>query len=298
MNSSAGIFRLFLGLGLAGVVLVSGQSGPQRLRVGLIPERNVFDQVARYEALAEHLSGELGPHFELTMLSRYGNIVDRILREELQAAFLGSFTGALASAQLGMEPIARPVNPDGTSTYYGLIFVRVDSGIETVADMKGKRLALVERATTAGYVFPLAYLQDNGVDDPEAHFSEVRFWGSHDASLDAVLENRADVGAAKNTVLEWQTEKDPRIAQKLRILATSPRVPSNGLFISSFVDRKLKDRIAEVLLGLHSAPEGREILIRLGAERFELTRTEDYRPVFDLAEGAGIDIEHYSYINQ
>jgi phosphonate transport system substrate-binding protein len=60
-------------------------------------------------------------------------------------------------------PLARPVNNDGTSTYFGYIFVRKDSNIKETADMKGKTLALVERATTAGYVFPLAWFKLQGV---------------------------------------------------------------------------------------------------------------------------------------
>lgn len=298
MKTSAKALGAFFILAVAAAIVTTAQSGPQVLRVGLIPERNVFDQVGRYETLAEHLSAELEPDFELTMLSRYGNIVERITRREVHAAFLGSFTGALAAAQLDMEPVARPVNRDGTSTYLGRIFVRADSGIETVADMKGKRLALVERATTAGYVFPLAFLKANGVDDLEAYFTEVRFWGSHDATVAAVLAGRADVGAAKNTVMDWQAERDPRIGKELRILAFSSRVPSNGLFVSALVDRRLKEEIRDVLVNLHVTPQGQRILSRLGAQKFELTQTEDYRPVFDLAAAAGIDVEHYSYINE
>ena len=54
--------------------------------------------------------------------------------------FFGSFTYTLARAKLGIEPLARPENKDGISTYYGLIFVRKDSGIKTAKDMEGKRL--------------------------------------------------------------------------------------------------------------------------------------------------------------
>ena len=48
----------------------------------------------------------------------------------MDGSFFGSFTGAMAIEKLGVEPIARPVNLDGTSTYKGYIFVRKDSGIK------------------------------------------------------------------------------------------------------------------------------------------------------------------------
>ncbi len=285
-------------LAVAGPWAATAQSDNPAIKIGLIPERNIFDQVARYETLAEYLSSEVGARFQLTMLSRYGNIVQRITNNEVLAAFLGSFTGGLASAQLGMEPIARPVNRDGTSTYFGRIFVRKDSGIKTVPDMRGKRLALVEKATTAGYVFPRAYLRRHSVEDLGTFFSEVRFWGSHDATVSAVLGGEADIGAAKNTVMDWRMQVDPRIEEELRILAVSPRVPSNGLFMSVLLDAGLKEQVRDLLLNLDNTVKGRAILQKMDALRFEATRTADYGPVFDLAATAGIDIKSYSYINK
>ena len=116
---------------------------------------NVFEQVERFEDLAEALSQQLDRPVRLTMISRYGDVVDRLAERKLDAAFLGSYNGALASVQLEMQALARPVNLDGTATYRGHILVRRDSAIDDVADMKGKRLALVDRSTTAGYLFPL-----------------------------------------------------------------------------------------------------------------------------------------------
>ena len=270
----------------------------QELVVGLIPEMNVFEQVDRFRPLAAFLSERVGAEIELTMLSRYGNIVERIQGKELDAAFLGSFTGALASAQLGMQPVARPINPDGSSTYWGYVFVRGDSGIETVEQMRGQRLALVEKATTAGYVFPVAFFRRNGVQDLESYFSDVQFWGSHDASIQAVLDGQADVGAAKNTIWDHLAAEDPRVTEELVILATSPKVPSNGLFLSREVDPALRAEIRSTLLTLHEDPEGAEVLRELRALGFVITDIQSYEPVFELASEAGIEMSSYAYRNQ
>ncbi len=268
------------------------------LTIGLIPEMNVFEQVDRFRLLADFLSARIGRPVKLSMLSRYGNIVERIVKKEVDAAFLGSFTGALASAQLGMEPVARPINLDGSSTYWGYIFVRRDSGIESVEQMRGKRLALVERATTAGYVFPKAYFRRHGIDDLDSHFSEIQFWGSHDASINAVLDHRADVGAAKNTIWEHLSREDPRVSEDLLILATSPKVPSNGLFLAREVDPATREKIRSILLNLEHDAAADQILPRLRAKGFVPTDTESYRPVFALASEAGIDMASYTYRNQ
>lgn len=275
----------------------SASAREKSIIIGLLPEMNVFKQRQRFEPLAAYLSEHLGVPVELTILSRYGNIIERIKEEKVDGAFLGSFTGALAISQLGVEPLARPVNMDGTSTYSGYIFVRKDSNIKNAADMKGKTLALVERATTAGYVFPLAWLKRQGVEDIDTHFSEYFFAGSHDATIDAVLNREADVGAAKNTIYERIQLLSPRIDKEITILATSPRVPSNGLCVRAGLDEKLKMLLKELLLNLHEDKKGIEVLEKLGAKRFVATSGEDYQPVLDLVLEAGIDLKKYDYYN-
>ena len=276
-------------------------SGADRQResivIGLLPEMNVFKQKKRFAPLADYLSEHMGITVKMTMLSRYGNIIERIKADAVDGAFLGSFTGGLAISQLGVIPLARPINMDGTSTYFGYIFTRKDSNITTVAGMKGKSLALVERATTAGYVFPIAWFKQQGVEDISTYFSEHFFTGSHDGAIDAVLEGKADVGSAKNTIYERMLKSNPSLENELVILANSPRVPSNGLCVDESLDLQFREKLQGLLLNLHHDPKGIEVLKKLGAKRFVETSKEDYNPVFQLAKKAGIDLEKYDYFN-
>ena len=277
----------------------SSNAGAQEesITIGLQPEMNVFKQKQRLEPLAAYLSERMGIAVKLSILSRYGNIIDRIKEEEVDGAFLGSFTGALAISQLGVVPLTKPVNNDGTSTYFGYIFARKDSNIKETADMKGKTLALVERATTAGYVFPLAWFKLLGVKDINAYFSDHFFAGSHDAAIDAVLNNKADIGAAKNTIYERMRGLHPRVDKKLVILASSPRVPSNGLCMRNNLPEKHKEQLKNLLLNLHQDKKGVNVLLKFEAKHFVATSKEDYQPVFNLAAEAGIDLKKYEYYN-
>jgi len=277
----------------------SSNAGAQEesITIGLLPEMNVFKQKQRFEPLAAYLSERMGIAVKLTILSRYGNIINRIKEEEVDGAFLGSFTGALAISQLGVVPLARPVNKDGTSTYFGYIFARKNSNIKETADMKGKTLVLVERATTAGYVFPLAWFKLQGVKDINTYFSDHFFAGSHDAAIDAVLNNKADIGAAKNTIYERMRELHPRVDKELVILASSPRVPSNGLCVRNNLPEKHKEQLKNLLLNLHQDEKGVNVLVKFGAKYFVATSKEDYQPVINLAAEAGIDLKKYGYYN-
>ncbi len=276
----------------------AAQTQRQTITIGLIPEMNVFKQMERFKPLAEYLTEKTGVEVKFSILSRYGNIIERFSEEKMDGAFFGSFTGAMAIEKLGVIPLVRPVNLNGESTYRGYLYVRKDSGIRTVADMLGKKFAFVEKATTAGYIFPLAYLKKQGITDLDTYFSEYFFAGSHDASLDAVLNGKADIGASKNTVFNWMRASDPRIDREILILAESSDVPSNGLCVRPDLEEALKKQLKEALLNLDKTSRGKAVLEKYKALRFIETTVGDYQPVIDLAEEAGIDLKSYQYRNE
>jgi phosphonate transport system substrate-binding protein len=164
--------------------------------------------------------------------------------------------------------------------------------------MKGKKMAFVEKATTAGYVFPLAWFKGNGVPSVDGFFSEYYFTGSHDAAVMAVLNKKADIGAAKHSIYDRVRKEDPRVDQDLVILAVYPEVPSNGLCVRKDLDRAIKAKLKEALLNLHNEPEGKSVLEHFGALKFIETTATDYQPVFAMANKAGIDMRQYKYRNQ
>lgn len=267
------------------------------LLIGLIPEMNVFSQMERFKAVGDYITEKTGIKIKFTILSRYGNIIDTFQAKKMDGAFFGSFTGAMAIAKLNLVPLARPVNLDGLSTYHGFIFVRKDSGIKNIRDMKGKRMAFVERATTAGYIFPVAYFKEHGVTDLKSFFREYYFTGSHDAAVYAVLNKEADIGAAKNTIYNIVKKKHPHIKDDLVILAESPKVPSNGLLVRPSMPANIKRKLKETLLNIDQDEKGKKALEKFFALKFIETTAEDYKPVFDAAKKAGINIKEYQYIN-
>ncbi len=267
------------------------------LLIGLIPERNIFKQIERYEPLAHYLSEKTGINIKLKVLTRYGNIVDNFVSIGLDGAFFGSFSYALAHAKLGIEPIARPESPEGVSTYFGLIFVRKDSGIKTAKDMKGKIIAFVDKATTAGYLLPLAYFKEHGIKDYHTYFRETYFAGTHEDTIYDVLNKRADIGAAKNTMYQKLSDIDERITKELVIIKRSPDVPENALAVRKDLDIKIKNNLKETLLNLHNEPAGRNVLKNFGTARFIETTDNDYAGVYDYVKKIDLNLAVYDYIN-
>jgi phosphonate transport system substrate-binding protein len=269
----------------------------EKLLIGLIPEQNLFRQMERYEPLGEYLSRKTGTKITFKILSRYGNIVDSFKSSGLDGAFFGSFTYVLAHAKLGVEVLARPVDQDNTSTYHGLIFVRKDSRIRSARDMKGKRFAFVDKATTAGYLLPLEYFHDNGISDYRHYLKEAYFTGTHEDAIYDVLNRKADIGAAKNTVFQRLAKADPRIMKELVVLKRSLDVPENALALRKDIDASVRDLLKDALLKMNLDPDGKKVLERFGALKFIETTNKDYDVVRKYAEDINLDLATYEYMN-
>jgi phosphonate transport system substrate-binding protein len=270
----------------------------QEMLIGLIPEQNIFRQRERYQHLKKYLHETLGITVTFTSLTRYGNIVEHFKEDKLDGAFFGSFTYGLARNQIGVQPLVRPVNLDGTSTYHGYLFARKDKSVRAASDLRGKRFAFVERATTAGYLFPLAYFKEQGIGDVAAFFGETFFAGSHDAAILAVLNGEAEAGVAKNTIYDALVQENPRVGKELVVLATSGVVPQNCLAVRKDLDPELMKALKLALLNMGNTPAGEEALRRFGARGFIETQDGDYTYLYNLSKRVGIDLKTYRYENR
>ncbi len=263
--------------------------------IGLIPEENIFNQMDRYRPLAAYLSKKIETPVRFTILSRYGDVMDRFVSRKMDGAFFGVFTGVLAMEKIDAVPVARAVNLDGSSTVQSYIFVRNNSGIHDVEGMKGKRITFVDRATVTGYLYALSYLKEFGVSDPESYFMEVSFTGSHGSTIYAVLDGRADVGTVKSKIYQLLVAKDSTIKEELMIIARSQEFPDTTLFLRKDIPETLLSRIKAALFNMEKDPEGITVLKKLEAQKFIEAKKKDFASFYDVARKAGITVKTYKY---
>ncbi len=259
------------------------------LVIGVLPEQNVFVQKKRYKPLAGYLSTSIGMNVRTRLLDSYDAIYSEMTTGKLDAAFFGSLNYTVMDSRLPIEPIARPQMRDGVSTYRGLIFTLKNSGItDDVKTWKNKRIALVNKSTTAGYLFPKWHLYQRGVKNFEGYFRKVIYTGSHDASILAVFYGDVDIGCAKDLIFNKFLEENPQIREKLTVIATSLPVPSNTLGVNKDVDPKLRERLKDALLNADRTSEGKDALSLMGAARFIETKQTEYGPVYEMLRDLGL----------
>jgi len=275
--------------------LSAGAATRDRLVIAIIPEMNLVKQMERYTPLGTYLEKRTGLIVEIKPLSNYGQIYEEIRDGKIDAGFFGSFVYAITRARTGIEPLARPVQPGGKSTYTGLLFVRKDSGIRKPADMKGKTIALVDPATTGGYIAQKEYLLNHGINlDKEL---KIHWASSHEGAIRAVLSNQAQIGGAKNTVVNKYRKENSVFDTVVDIVNETPKkgVPENTLAVRNGLDPRTREKLKKALLAMHNDPAGVPALAAMGASRFIATSDEDFKPLYDLVRHMKIDLKSYPY---
>lgn len=252
------------------------------LRIGFVPVMNIEQMVKQFQDLSDYLGKGLNMRVELVPTRNYNQLLEKLITKEIDIGTAGSYIGYRAIKEVGAIPLARP-QKDGVSVYKGYIVVRKDSGIKNVEQLKGKSFAFVDMYTSAGYVFPRAYLRSMGYD-PDQFFGKMVFAGKHDAAFLQVFHRETVGAAAKNIVFDQIAAQNPDFKKNMLVLATSGPFPEKPVVVRPDLDKKLIRRILGTLLAMHTTPEGRNALASFGADRFIRTTLSDFSEVDRLVK--------------
>ena len=159
----------FAGLAfLAAILLMVGiahpaSADPQTLKVGIVPYEAPSKLKEQYTPFAEYLGKKLGRPTEVFVAQDYVGVVQALQAGQIDCAYLNPLSYVLFESKMRdtpqrLIPLAMPY-VHGSLYYYGVIFTRTDSGINTIADLKGKKMAFTEPTSTSGYLYPYQYLQ-------------------------------------------------------------------------------------------------------------------------------------------
>ena len=167
------------------------------LRIAVIPKKSMEVLIKDYQPLMERLSATLGIPVSIVPASSYESVVDAVVSGGVDIAWLGPASYALAlQRDPRIEPFASLAIKNGYFTpaghhYQALLLARREVAADLEA-LRGKRGALSDPASTSGSVVPNVEFAAQVGMPLSRFFSSVAYTGSHDKSLDALLEGRVD----------------------------------------------------------------------------------------------------------
>ncbi|MFM2398127.1 MAG: phosphate/phosphite/phosphonate transporter, periplasmic binding family protein, partial [Pseudomonadota bacterium] len=180
---------------LAGAALAHAQ---QVLRVTTIPEEAATEQVRKFTPLANYLEKQLGMKVEFTPVTDYPAAVEALVNKRVDLVWFGGFTHVQAQLRSGGKIV--PIAQREEDTRFQSVFIaKTDSGIKTLADMKGREVSFGSQSSTSGHLMPRSFLLQAGLN-PERDFRRVAFSGAHDATIAAVAAGKVQAGALNISV--------------------------------------------------------------------------------------------------
>lgn len=259
------------------------------LHLVLTPSQKPTDLLAAGEDFAQALGKLAGLPVRVTVASDYAAVIEALRNRTADMAFLHPVGYVLANREAKAMLVVTNLW-HGKRSFTSRFFVRKDSGLKQLEDLKGKTFAFVDPASSSGYVYPMVLLIQRGFvknRDPKTFFREVLFAGSHDAAMLALVNRHVDAIASFDLAAE-EYLKDPAEREKITWIAETPAIPEAGIAAREGIDPPVLARVRAALLQMHG-PAYAAVLRRLyNIDGFGPANDRDYDPVRAAVDLLGV----------
>jgi len=186
-------FSIILNTMLLQAQTVTDKNKP--LVLAFIPQENPEKLIGDIEKITNYLENELGIEVKGYVTHDHAAAVEALRNNEADISFMGGLPYVLAHNHIGAEVILSEVYR-GSPIYRGRIFVRKDSGIKKLEDIRGKSIAFADPLSESGFIYPLDIFVEKGLikqsEDPQNYFSAVYFAGGYQQAIQAMANGLVD----------------------------------------------------------------------------------------------------------
>src|ERR1043165_4545200 len=259
---------LSLVLAFSATVLLFGSCKPrsqtatqQTLRITMVPTTDPGKVIRESQPLVSYLEKETGAKIQLTVPTNYAAVVEAIANDQVDIAYLGGFTYVQASKRAGVIPL---VQRERDQNFHSFFITHSDTGINSLADLKGHTFAFGDVNSTSGHLMPEYYMREANVD-PDV-ITKAIYTGGHDVTALAVANRKVDAGAVDEAVYQKMLAAGKFDREQVKIFYTTPPFFDYVWAARNNIDQRVKESFALALLKLNSnEATGKGILDLLNA---------------------------------
>lgn len=257
-----------------------------KLTIGLIPSEDSQAMIESSKQVLDDLQSKIGMPVVPFVATDYNGIIEALRSGKLDVAYLGPFSYVLATSVADVEAFSVAVTKKtGQSAYKSVILARKDSGIYSLADLKGHTFAFVDPSSASGHLFPKAGLEQAGFA-PDSLFKRVIFSGSHDASILAVENRKVDAAAVADRIFASAVAKGVVKQDDFEIVWSSRPIPESPMVWRKALDPQLKKKVADALASIKDVPWGDQGVLN----GFQPTTDASYDVVRETAKVLDLDL--------
>ena len=199
-------------------------------------------------------------------------------------AFAVNIAGAVPFAVKGTEKEFQGYNL--------ILIVKKTSPFQTMADLKGKRVAHTAPSSNSGHMAPMALFPKLGLAPGKDY--NILFSGKHDQSVMGVNSGDYDAAAVASDVFERMAERGQVKADDFRIVYRSPKFPTSSFAYAHDLEPAFRDKMLKCFYDYRFTAEMQKAFA--GADRFvPASFQKDWQVVRDVSEAGGQKFNRAAY---
>lgn len=241
---------------------------PKELTIQFVPSQNADTLEAKAKPLEKLLSKELDIPVKVSVSTNYNTIVEAMKSKKVDVGFLPPTAYTLAHDQKAADVLLQAqrygVNKDGSNndklvkSYKSQFVVKKDSGIKSLKDMKGKKIALQDVTSTAGYTYPVAELLKEGINPiNDMKITNVK---GHDQAIIALLNGDVDVAVTFQDARNIVKKDQPNVFKDTEVVELIEDIPNDTISVRSDMDDKFRDKLKKAFKDIAKTKEGHKIV--------------------------------------
>lgn len=275
ISGNRGRRRLFFLLGLIAAALLApalrAAEGP--LVLGVFPRRNAAETTKLFTPMAEHLGAQIGRPVKLVTAKDFESFWQGVTEQRYDIVHYNQYHYIRSSQHY--QVIAH-IEELGKSTISGVIYVRKDSGIKDVAQLKGRTVlfgggedAMISYITNRYLMLQAGLKKDD--------FKSV-FAVNPPNSIIALHRRQADAAGAGDGVLDLPVIKKAINTDELTALAVSSPLLQLPVAVKRTMAAKVRQTVQSTLADLGASESGRQVLKSAALTGIGKAEDKDYDP--------------------
>jgi len=271
---------------LSGVFLSGLVFAQDVMRVSAIPDESPTELQRKFAPLGRYLENEIRMKVQFIPVTDYAAVVEALAAKKIEMAWLGGFTFVQARLRTGnANPI---IQREEDRVFTSKFITNSASGINNLADLKGKTFTFGSVSSTSGSLMPRYFLLQNKLV-PEKDFRRVAYSGAHDATALQVESGKVDAGVLNASVWDKLVEGKKVDPAKVKVIWTTPTYYDYNWTVRGDLDPALVKKLTDAFLKLDAKnPAHKAILELQRASKFIPTNPDNYKGIESAARAAGL----------
>lgn len=281
--------KRYLGILCSVLLLTSlafGAEGVKELRLSAIPDENPQELLRKFKPFVDYIEKETGVKVSFVPVVDYAATVEGLAADRLDIVWYGGFTSVQATERA--RGATRLAMREEDAKFKSVFIALKDSGIKSLADLKGKTFAFGSVSSTSGHLMPRHFLAEAGIQ-PDRDFKKYSFSGAHDATAAWVGAGKVDAGALNFLVWEKLVKNNKVDTTKLDVFWETPPYVDYVWVARAGVPEELKEKFTNALLKLdYSNAKDKEIMDLQRTKKFIPAKDSDWDGIKKAAMDAGL----------